>query len=176
MIAPIVIAPFRGRYWCGNYCPRGSFYDHVLSRFSPRKQIPPLLRTFPFRVFMVLFIMTVFTVQMHAAWGDWNAMGFVFWRLIGITTIVGIVLGFLFHHRAWCSFCPMGTMASWLNKQAKPLIVNQSCVECKVCSHVCPFHLEPFTAKESTAGFTHPDCLKCEACVTKCPKKALSFQ
>lgn len=30
MLAPVLLAPFKGRYWCGNFCPRGSFYDNVI--------------------------------------------------------------------------------------------------------------------------------------------------
>jgi len=28
----MIIAPFRGRWFCGNLCPRGSFVDFWLSR------------------------------------------------------------------------------------------------------------------------------------------------
>ncbi|MDF2572003.1 MAG: quinol dehydrogenase rane component, partial [Sporomusa sp.] len=31
MLAPVLIAPFKGRQWCGNYCLRGSLYDNLLS-------------------------------------------------------------------------------------------------------------------------------------------------
>lgn len=27
MVAPIVVSIFKGRFWCGNLCPRGNFYD-----------------------------------------------------------------------------------------------------------------------------------------------------
>lgn len=27
MVAPIVFSLFKGRFWCGNLCPRGSLYD-----------------------------------------------------------------------------------------------------------------------------------------------------
>ncbi|EAX47491.1 4Fe-4S ferredoxin, iron-sulfur binding domain protein [Thermosinus carboxydivorans Nor1] len=175
MLAPVLLAPFKGRYWCGNFCPRGSFYDTVLAKFSPKKPIPAFFRSKGFRLFMIFFIMTVFTVQMYYAWGDWPAMGMVFLRLIFITTLVGIILGFLFHHRTWCSFCPMGTMASWFSAKAKPLQVDATCVNCKLCSRVCPFGLTPYEAKSTDSGYLHPDCLKCSRCVVACPKKALHF-
>ena len=37
MIAPVAFAVRRGRWWCGNACPRGSFYDRVLSEHSPHR-------------------------------------------------------------------------------------------------------------------------------------------
>ena len=51
---------------------------------------------------MVMFIFTMFGVQMYFAWGDWNAMGMVFWKIILITTVVGIVLAFIYAPRTWC--------------------------------------------------------------------------
>jgi polyferredoxin len=178
MLAPVLLAPFRGRYWCGNFCPRGSFYDSVIAKISPKKPIPAFFRSNGFRIFMVMFIMGVFSVQMYYAWGDLSAMGAVFFRIILITTIVGIVLGVVYHQRTWCSFCPMGTMASWLSAKPKPrpLKVENSCVSCKLCTTACPLQLSPYTAKGSEEGFTHSDCLKCSRCVEKCPKKALVFQ
>lgn len=176
MLAPVLLAPFKGRFWCGNACPRGSFYDNVLAKLSPQKPIPAFFKSRGFRLFMVVFILTVFTIQMYYAWGDWPAMGMVFLRLIFITTIVGIVLGLAFHHRTWCTFCPMGTMSSWLSHKAEPLKVDSSCVGCKLCTKACPFGLDPYTSKGDDTGFLHPDCLKCGRCVAVCPKKALSFE
>ncbi len=36
----MIIAPFRGRWFCGNLCPRGSFVDFWLSPLSRKLQIP----------------------------------------------------------------------------------------------------------------------------------------
>lgn len=177
MLAPVIVAPFKGRYWCGNFCPRGSFYDHVLAKISPQKPIPAFFRSTALRVFMIFFITGVFTVQMYYAWGDLAAMGAVFVRIILYTTLVGIVLAVAYHQRTWCSFCPMGSIASYISVKRKPmpLMVEDSCVSCKRCMSVCPMQLTPYTARGEQAGFTHSDCLKCNRCVAQCPKKSLSF-
>lgn len=73
MVAPVAFAMRRGRWWCGNACPRGSLYDRILSKYSPHRPIPKFVRSFGFRLFMVLFIFTMFGIQMYFAWGDWNA-------------------------------------------------------------------------------------------------------
>ena len=83
MIAPVSFAVKRGRWWCGNACPRGSLYDRVLSKYSPHRPIPEFVRTRGFRIFMVLFIFTMFGLQMYGAWGDWNAAGRVSHRAAG---------------------------------------------------------------------------------------------
>ena len=188
MVAPVGLAIYKGRHWCGNFCPRGNFYDQVLSRISPQKPIPAFLRKSSFRKFMVAFIFTVFGVQMYFAWGDLSAMGAVFVNIILITTIVGIVLGLRYHQRSWCSFCPMGTMSSWVTpkpkkrskkldkKLFKTIMVDDSCIGCKLCTKVCPMQLKPYEEKGNPDGFMHSDCLKCGKCIKKCPKKALKFE
>lgn len=177
MIAPVLMSPYKGRYWCGNFCPRGSFYDTVIGKISPNKSIPVFFRSTGFRLFMIIFIMAVFAVQMYAAWGNLSAVGEVFVRIILLTTIVGIALGRIYHQRAWCSFCPMGTLASWISAKAKPLPlkVKNSCVNCNLCMNACPMQLSPYHAKGSIEGFTHGDCLKCGRCEAKCPKQAINF-
>ncbi len=127
---------------------------------------------------MVLFIMTVFSVQMYDAWGDFAAMGMVFIRLIFITTVVGIVLGIIYHQRTWCSFCPMGTLAAVVSEKrpSMTLMVDDSCVRCKKCEKVCPMQLKPYKKKGDPEGFLHKDCIKCGRCVDVCPKQALHFE
>lgn len=179
MIAPVSFAIRRGRWWCGNACPRGNLYDRVLSRYSPHRPIPAFVRTRGFRTFMVLLIFTVFGVQMYHAWGDWNAAGRVFWNIIFITTVVGVILSFIYAPRTWCSFCPMGTLSSWVTPQAghlpdnyRRVIVGEGCTtRCKLCSAVCPMQLKPYESKNTDEGLLHPDCLKCGRCAAGCPLK-----
>ena len=61
----------------------------LLSKYSPHRPIPKFVRSFGFRLFMVFFIFAMFGIQMYFAWGDWGAMGLVFWKIILLTTIVG---------------------------------------------------------------------------------------
>ena len=183
MIAPILFSIKKGRWWCGNACPRGNLFDRLLSRYSPHRPIPKLLRSFGFRLFMVAFIFTVFGVQMYQAWGDWNAMGKVFWNIILITTIVGIVLAFLYAPRTWCSFCPMGTLSSWFSPKRIPLPkgyrsvhVSDKCqMKCKSCARVCPMQLAPYDSRGDENGYLHPDCIKCGKCVIACPVKIMKL-
>ena len=82
-----------------------------MQRIAPRKKTPAFFRHPYFRAFMVALIMTMFGVQMYAAWGDISAMGLVFLIIIGVTTLAGVILSFFFQARTWCNFCPMGTLA-----------------------------------------------------------------
>ncbi|MBR6495166.1 MAG: 4Fe-4S binding protein, partial [Prevotella sp.] len=64
MFGPVLTSIWRGRLWCGKVCPRGNMYDRLLSKYSPHKPIPAFVRTFGFRLFMVLFIFTMFGIQL----------------------------------------------------------------------------------------------------------------
>lgn len=46
MIGPVVTSIKKGRWWCGNVCPRGNMYDRLLSKYSPHRPIPEFVRTF----------------------------------------------------------------------------------------------------------------------------------
>lgn len=173
MLAPVVLALTSGRRWCGLYCPRGSFWDQIIGKISRGRPIPGWAKATWFRVFMVVFIFSMFGWQMAAAWPDPAQIGLVFLRIIFITTLIGIVLGIIYSPRTWCSFCPMGTMASWVAawRRKKPLAVQSSCVACGLCAKACPMQLAP----QKEPLFQHPDCLKCGECVAACPKKAIGF-
>lgn len=173
MLAPVILAPFRGRQWCGVYCPRGSLWDSVFAKIISRREVPKWAKALEFRVFMLLLIFTVFGVQMYFAWPDWNEIGLVFLRIIFITTLAGIILAFRYSPRTWCNFCPMGTLAAWSSTEKKGIRVSDSCVNCKLCAKVCPMNLRPFEARGNI--FIHGDCIKCRECVKICPKKALTY-
>lgn len=121
MLAPVVTAPFMGRRWCGNFCPRGSLNDVILKKITLNKGIPKIFKTNGFKIGFLVLLMSAFVVQLWMAWGNIAAVGFVFVRMILITTIIDIILGIIYHQRTWCSFCPMGSMAGWIAKAKSSL-------------------------------------------------------
>lgn len=117
MLAPILFAALgKGRYWCGNFCPRGNFYQNVCSHISTKRKIPAFLKSTWFRVLMVLFILGNFSFGIYKNWGNPAGIGMVFYRIIVITTIVGIIVAVFFMPRTWCTFCPMGSIATFIAK------------------------------------------------------------
>jgi len=112
MAAPVVVAAIQGkRSWCALFCPRGVFNDVILSKFSRKAKAPAFLRSTWFKILFLIYLMG------NMVWGLANASnpaeaGLVFVRLVSITTAVTIVLGYVYHQRTWCSFCPMGFLAS----------------------------------------------------------------
>ncbi len=182
MVGPVLTSVWRGRFWCGNVCPRGNLYDRLLSRYSPHRPIPPFVRTFGFRLFMVFFIFTMFGIQLSFA-SSWSDVGRVFWNIIVMTTVVGVTLSFIYAPRTWCSFCPMGSISRWVAPQKAPLPkpftrvhVSDACEEkCKMCARVCPMQLTPYESRGQQLGYLHPDCLKCGKCVKACPTKIVNL-
>lgn len=176
MLGPIVVSIFKGRFWCGNICPRGSFYDNVLSKISKKKKVPKFLKSNFFRVLVIIVMMSIFAVGISKNWGNLYGIGLVFYRMIVITTIIGIVLSFFYNHRAWCNFCPMGSIAAFISKfrkSQKVLKVSSSCISCKICENQCPLGIVPYEYKGDL--LSHPDCIQCGKCLTVCPKKAIGY-
>ena len=65
--AIFLISPFRGRWFCGNLCPRGSLVDFWISKISKKKKIPATLRSLWVRL-PIFFLL----------------MGFMGYRIAGI--------------------------------------------------------------------------------------------
>lgn len=181
MVAPVLVAFFQGRSWCGTYCPRGSFNDVLLSKISFKGKIPALLTQPWFRSTFLILLMSAFAFQLVRVWGNPTAIGWVFVRMITVTTLITLVLGVLYQPRTWCRICPMGTIAKYVaqwrmrfNPFQLITFTNNACVNCKVCTKNCPLNIDVPSYKEK-GQVTHPDCLKCSVCVAKCPKKALKI-
>jgi polyferredoxin len=173
MVASFAFAHKVGRYWCGWMCPRGSFFDYIMGRVSRNRSAPAWMRSTGFRVGALVFLMGLMTMQLTFAWPDPQAIGRVFILLLTVTTVVGIGLALAYKPRTWCSVCPMGTMASWAAKSHKRAlrVDAQACSSCAACAKLCPMELTPQQPEQPNAS----SCITCEICVSRCPRKALSF-
>jgi ferredoxin-type protein NapH len=173
MIGSLAIAWEKGRKWCDWSCPRGAFYDVYLSKISQKAIMPSFMKTHWFRSIILGSLLIALSVQVYFAWGDFDAVGLAFVRVLTITTAAGIILGTFFHERAWCHICPMGTLGNWASMDKQSLHVNEECKSCKLCAKVCPMQLKPYEHK--AASMHNGDCLKCKSCVVACPIDALGF-
>lgn len=176
MLSPIVISFFAGRFWCGNLCPRGNFFDRLMRKIAAKRPLPRLFKSVPFRLAVFAFMMTMFALGIGKNWGNLAGIGFVFYRMIAVTTLIGIVFSFIWNERAWCSFCPMGSAAaliSRLRKHPSAITVTEKCISCGKCARACPMQLHPAQFKGGIVK--ESDCLRCGVCVNICPKNAVAF-
>lgn len=160
---------FRGRWVCGNLCPRGSFLDTWFNLVSAKKEIPALLKGDRFRWVMLTALMSFMAYRLAQNPTDINHWGIVFWQMCLVTTIAAFWLGLRYNARSWCSFCPVGTLASSIGGNRYTLQVNSSCKACGLCEQSCPMQLE-IARHRHTGASKEKDCLKCSACIKACPR------
>lgn len=193
MITLAVTGFFKGKYWCGNFCPHGSLFDSIIMRFSTNRRIPSFLKSkitmaLMFSWFMYIIIsrlIKVFQIFGSAAFLD--KLGYVFVINYLAVTIIGTILAFIVSPRAWCSFCPMGTLEILSYKLGKLLGANrktdekitaarvEKCHSCGKCSRVCPMQLTPYLEFSEKNQFDHEACIRCSTCVYNCPAGILSL-
>ncbi|MEW5746777.1 MAG: 4Fe-4S binding protein [Nitrospirota bacterium] len=174
MVGAVGLAFSKGRSWCDWMCPRGSFYDLFLGKISAKREIPAFFRRKGFRVFMLVVLLSVLGTQIYLSWGDIDAIGRAMVTLLTVTTLVGAVLGVVYHQRIWCHFCPMGTLGNFIAEGKRPLTISSACTSCAACAKVCPMQLKPYQYRGNEVMGDN-DCIKCSTCVAACPKKALLF-
>lgn len=175
MLAGMIGGIKNGRYVCGNLCPRGSFFDRILSYTSRQVPILNAFRNMPFRWVLFTGLMVLMTLRILADPGNIYHWGRVFWLMCAVTTGIGLVLGMFHHQRTWCAFCPMGTMQKALGGKNTYIAIDKDrCIECGRCEKACPFSLPVLEYRESGI-MDNPDCLKCSECIAACPVDALSF-
>jgi len=174
MVGAIAVAAYKGRAWCDWMCPRGSFYDLFIQKVSRKKKVPEFFRKKATRIAMLIILLSVLGSQIYIHWGDWDSVGLAMVTILTITTAVGIILGAMYQQRIWCHICPMGTISNYLSEGKKPLSIESTCVNCKICSKVCPMQLNPYEFK-ADGVMGDNDCIKCATCTVACPKKALHF-
>lgn len=171
MLTLMIVSPFMGRWFCGNLCPRGSFNDFLLSKISRHKRIPKVFRSMWVRIPVFVALMGLMLFRVLRTEGVVDRIGMVFVSICLITTLIAILFGIVFAPRAWCTYCPMGTVQMFLGRRKYQLIVDRDkCVDCGKCAIVCPMHLD------INEILDRPDCIKCGRCVDVCPINALKFK
>jgi polyferredoxin len=115
----LILSIFRPRYWCWNFCPRGSFLDLLLSKVTTNRPIPKLFFNQSFRWLVFVLLMGFLTFRLVTTGNSLFAIGGVFVMVCVVTTLIAIVLGIQYKHRAWCMICPMGNLQEQVGKIRK---------------------------------------------------------
>lgn len=194
MISLIAMSFFRGRYWCGNFCPHGSLFDSLFIPFGRNTKIYGFMKSkYTITAFLIFFAFNLTRKIVGAAqfWGEsefLDKLGFVFVTTYIMVILVGGTLSIINSGRTWCQICPMGFMEKLSYKAGQLLKVNQktdvkvtisdknACLNCGKCSKVCPMQLTPHKEFNEKNQFDHIDCIKCNTCVVSCPVNILSIE
>ena len=193
MLSLMGMSIFKGKYWCGNFCPHGSFFDNLLQPLSRNTKIPPFLRSRALISTFLLFFMynlgNRFIHVFEALGGAefYDRMGLVFSTTYLMVLLVGGLLAITINARTWCQFCPMGTFQTIFYKLGKALGLNKKtdlkvtithpdlCRFCGKCARVCPMQLEPHKELIDNSQFSDENCIRCNTCIKNCPSNALKL-
>jgi polyferredoxin len=174
MLTAILYSLRKGRYACGNICPRGSFFDTFFRFVGGNRATPPWLRSLPVRWSVFAGLMGFMGFQLMRHPGSAEHWGSVFWLACAVTTAIAIVLGLVWQPRTWCAICPIGTLTATIGEEKYPMQIAASCKACGLCEQSCPMELA-IAAQREAGSLQHGDCLKCSSCHAACPQQALSW-
>lgn len=185
---------FKGRHWCGNFCPHGSLFDRITLPISFNRKIPNFLKSKYMTIGFFIFFMFNFTRKLMNAftlWGNYNfldRLGLVFVTTYLMVLITGGLFAVLINPRTWCQFCPMGSIQKVVHKLGRMVGITEKtemkvtienvnkCRKCGKCSRVCPFQLTPYLEFGEDNQFHNINCIKCATCIENCPANILSLK
>jgi len=200
LLVPFIMAAlmgtslFKGKYWCGNFCPHGSFFDNLIGPVSRHTKIPALLRSRPVIAAVLVFFMFNLGrrfIDVYATLGTGEfleRLGLVFATTYLMVLLAGGLLGLVINERTWCQFCPMGTIQVIFYKLGKAVGLTKRtdekvtvshpdlCHSCGKCARVCPMQLSPYLQfAENQQQFDEENCIRCNTCVHNCPAGILQM-
>ncbi len=120
MILPLYLAiRGGGRVHCSKYCPRGSMLGVFLEKISLKNNLPKSINNKTVKKIMLIWMMGMFLISLIIANGDFTKTASAIFRMITMSSIVGILMGIIFKPRSWCVICPMGYATGLIEKKQK---------------------------------------------------------
>ncbi|MDC7224395.1 MAG: hypothetical protein PQJ60_11695 [Spirochaetales bacterium] len=121
MFSPLLFAFFgKKKKHCNSYCPRASFLKNFMGRVSLKHTLPKPLRTNTFRWILLSVMMGMFVFSLIRTGGDPKKIAFVMFRMIAVSSVLSLLMGFFYKERSWCTVCPMGFSAKLIGNGVVP--------------------------------------------------------
>ncbi|HEU5310584.1 MAG TPA: 4Fe-4S binding protein, partial [Candidatus Eisenbacteria bacterium] len=95
-----------------------------------------------------------------------------------LSGVIGYGLYFWFSGRVWCRFfCPLAAWMHVVARFSRFAIVpdKKKCISCNVCTSVCHQGIDVMSFANKGAPMRDPQCVRCSACVERCPTGVLQF-
>ncbi|QNO14400.1 4Fe-4S binding protein [Alkalicella caledoniensis] len=174
----LILSIFMGRYFCGWFCPMGSFAERVLVKIS--KNRPPH-KIFSSKWFQYAFVLFFF-VAIFIGRRNFESLYVVLGMMFSVATMATL-LALFYQPRTWCGhLCPWGTLMTTVSfKRRFKLEIADKCKDCRLCTTVCnvPTQLnKTLDERREKEGqvFIGDRCINCMACVEKCPTKQIKIK
>lgn len=106
----------RGKVHCAKYCPRGSFLGKWLPYISLNNTTPKWMNTKAFKNTLLIVMISMLSFALYHSQFQFSKVAFALFRFMGVSFIVGIVMGIFFKPRSWCQVCPMGHATGLIKK------------------------------------------------------------
>ena len=108
------------RSFCARTCPNGAAFGAALKPVSRFRRLPAFLPDPGFRRGLCGFMLFCAIGQAARGYPDAASIGRVFWAIYLIAVGLGAAAGLLYKPRAWCAFCPMGTLQDTVAPHRNP--------------------------------------------------------
>jgi len=102
--------------WCQSYCPRSNLFTNLLMIFLSAFMVildkrDPLEKVRFLIAFQLPWNMP--NLLDIGVMPDWVVhLGFRAYSMMITTTVIGLLVGYLYRPKPWCVICPMGTLSS----------------------------------------------------------------
>ncbi|MFA6504538.1 MAG: 4Fe-4S binding protein [Treponemataceae bacterium] len=98
------------RSFCAGTCPNGTFLASALKPVSRNRKMPRALVSVQFRRMLCGVMMFCMIGLLVRGYPNLANIGRVFWVIYSIALSLGVLAGLFYKPRAWCAFCPLGTL------------------------------------------------------------------
>lgn len=174
--------------FCGWFCPVGTLSEWLWKlgrRIFGKNYKLPLWLDYPLRslkyLLLAFFVWTIFSMSRLAILAFLRSpyykmsdvkMLFFFTQMSSTTGVVLVilVLASLIIRNFWCRYlCPYGALMGLFSLLSLTRVQRnpETCIDCKLCSEVCPYHL----TVDRKLRIVSPECNGCMDCTLVCPAR-----
>lgn len=156
------------RGFCGWACPRAAFLEKILAKISLKRPVPAFMKQSWFAALFAVLLYGNLIWQITTK--GWMAGAFV---ACLVPSIIAVAVG-LYSPKAWCAFCPNGTLLKLADLERFRVGKVSKCTKCGLCDKACPFGVSVSELAINDL-VDSPICVQCGSCVQACPVASLAL-